>query len=193
MATWAIMAAVLCVGAGAAWLCPPSSALAQETTARERAVRDVTPPGVVRVYRSESAIPEVADPVPEGAKRIAGARVQRDGAIVGDGLSIRLHGIAALDPDRICQGALGERWACGRRAFIALYNRVNQQDVACEMVEKDAGAAKCWADKTELSAWLLGNGLAELAPGVTEPRLRAAEEAARKAKLGIWSDRPADR
>ena len=191
MATWsgAIMAAMLSVGA----LCPPLSALAQETTARERAVRDVTPPGVTRVYRSEGDIPQVVDPVPEGAKRVARARVQRDGAIVGDGLSIRLHGIAALDPDRICQGALGERWACGRRAFIALYNRVNEQDIACQMVQADAGAAKCWVDKVELSAWLLGNGLAELAPGVTEPRLRAAEEAARKAKLGIWSDRPADR
>jgi endonuclease YncB( thermonuclease family) len=193
MATWpgVMVAAVLSVGV-AAWLCPPSNALAQETTARERTVRDVTPPGVVRVYRSESAIPEAVDPLPEGAKRIAGALVRRDGAIIGEGASFRLYGVAALNPDRICQGALGERWACGRRAYIAFYNRVKEQDVACKIMEAPAGAATCWADKVELSAWLLGNGLAELAPGVTEPRLRAAEEAARKAKLGIWSDRPAD-
>jgi endonuclease YncB( thermonuclease family) len=180
------------IGAAVAWLGAPSSASAQEANARERAVRDVTPPGVIRVYRSAGDIPEVKSPVPEGAKRIDGARVKRDGTIIGEGISLRLYGIAALDPDRICTSATGERWACGRRAYLAFYNRVKERDVACKVLEQPSGAAACWADNVELAAWLLAHGLAELAPGVSEPQLRAAEESARKAKLGIWSDRPVD-
>jgi endonuclease YncB( thermonuclease family) len=181
--------AVLSVTAVA--LGPGPAGLTQEPkTAPERTVRDVTPPGTVRVFRSEGDIVEAKRALPEGAKRIAGALVRRDGMIVAEGVAIRLYGIAELNPDRICVSALGERWACGRRAYIAFYNRVKEQEVACKMLEEGAGT--CWIDKDELSAWLLGNGLAELAPGVTEPRLRAAAEAARNAKLGIWSDRPAD-
>jgi endonuclease YncB( thermonuclease family) len=173
------------------WLVAVPGAFAQEPKpAPARAVRDVTPAGTVRVFRSESTIVEAKSPLPDGAKRIAGALVRRDGTIIGEGVAIRLYGIAEIDPDRICTSALGERWACGRRAYLAFYNRVKEQEVACKML--DDGAGTCWADQDELSAWLLGNGLAELAPGVAEPRLKAAAEAARNAKLGIWSDRPTD-
>jgi endonuclease YncB( thermonuclease family) len=193
----AILAAVASGGIGLTCFAA-DRVVAQDAVASEqrRTVRDVTPPGVTRAYRSERDIRSgQPDPVPEGARLLERARVDHDGTILGGGIAIRLHGVAALEPDRICRSPSGARWACGRRAFVAFYNLVNQQTIACKFAESDGqkGTATCWVGGTELSGWLLRNGLAELAPaGAAEPQLRAAEEAARKAKLGIWAEQPTD-
>ena len=157
-------------------------------------VRDVTPPGVIRVYRPDASFERAEEIVPAGATRIVHARVNLDGTIAGEGAKIRLYGIANPDPEKICVAASGTRWACGRRAFVAFYNLVNQKDLACQLIDppEQVPLANCWVDKVELSIWLLKNGLAELAPGVAKPELRAALEAAQNRKLGIWSDRPLD-
>jgi endonuclease YncB( thermonuclease family) len=120
------------------------------------------------------------------------ARLNPDGTISGGGRSVRLHGIAGLEPDRICKTPAGERWACGRRAFVALYNLVNQRRVACELTDKSAPVpvGSCWLDQIEISDWLLRNGFAEVAPDNAKPELSAAQTAAQGARLGIWADRP---
>jgi endonuclease YncB( thermonuclease family) len=160
----------------------------------QRPVRDVTPPGVVRVYRPGASFERAEQIVPEGAMRIVHARLNADGTIVGEGAKIRLYGVANPDPEKICVAASGTRWACGRRAFVAFYNFVNEKDLTCQLMDppEQIPLANCWVDKVELSVWLLKNGLAELAPGVPKPDLRAALEAAQSGKLGIWSDRPLD-
>ena len=48
--------------------------------------------------------------------------------------------------------------------------------------------AECHVGDANLAAWLLAEGLAQIAPDVTDKELVAAEAAAKAAKRGLWSD-----
>jgi endonuclease YncB( thermonuclease family) len=154
----------------------------------DRSVRDVTPQGVSRVFMPPPAagskrVPTVA------AIRISQAGVALNGEIRGEGGTARLYGVAFPDAKRICTTEAGERWACGRRAYIALHNRIAFEEVSCEpRATTEPPQADCHVGDANLAAWLLAEGLAQLAPDVTDKELVAAEAAAKNAKRGLWSD-----
>jgi endonuclease YncB( thermonuclease family) len=46
----------------------------------------------------------------------------------------------------------------------------------------------CWVGDTDVTQWLLSQGWAELAEGVTDESYAEAEASARRRKAGIWGD-----
>jgi endonuclease YncB( thermonuclease family) len=149
-------------------------------------VRDVTPDGVARVYAPAQAT------APRGSSRpirIARAAVTPKGAITGDGTTVQLYGVVFPETNKICSTASGERWPCGRRAYIGLHNKVIGQPVSCApRGGGDPQAGDCFLGEVNLAAWLLSQGLTRLAPDIQDKDLLSAEAAARKAKLGLWAD-----
>ena len=165
---------------------PTPAAGAPAAEPHDRSVRDVTPQGVSRVF--------MPPPAPGGKRvttaiRISHAGVALNGEIRGEGGTVRIYGIAFPDAKRICTTEAGERWACGRRAYIALHNRIALEEVSCEpRATTEPAQAECHVGDANLAAWLLAEGLAQLAPEVTDKDLIAAEAAAKNAKRGLWSD-----
>jgi endonuclease YncB( thermonuclease family) len=154
---------------------------------QQRQVRDVTPDGVTRVYMTTPAT--VTKPKPATSIQITNAGVKPNGSIVGDGGIVRLHGISFLEPMKTCTGASGEIWPCGRRAYISLHNKIASQTVHCEpKAPADPLIADCYLGETNLSAWLLGQGLARLSAEATDKDLLAAEAAAKQSRIGLWAD-----
>jgi endonuclease YncB( thermonuclease family) len=172
---------------------PPSSAASaganqSMTDPHERVVRDVTPQGVSRVFMSPPAAGSRRMPT-HSAIHITQAGATPVGEIRGEGGAVRLYGVAFPDGKKICTTAAGERWACGRRAFIALHNRIAFEEVDCELRgSADPPQADCFAGGVNLAAWLLAEGLAQLAADTTDQELVAAEAEARSNGRGLWSD-----
>jgi len=158
----------------------------QASAEEPRPVRDVTPGGIARIFMTP------APPAKRKAAasiRITQAGVKPDGAIVGEGGSVRLYGVAFPEAKRVCKTAAGESWPCGRRAYITLHNRIAAETVSCEpRADADPPAADCFIGDLNLAAWILGQGLARLAADVSDEALVAAEAAARKARLGLWDE-----
>jgi endonuclease YncB( thermonuclease family) len=94
-------------------------------------VRDVTPQGVARVYKPPQATGQ-RTPGSDRSIQITDAGATWKGSITGDGLTVRLYGVAFPDVKKICATGSGERWPCGRRAYIALHNEIVAQTVSCE-------------------------------------------------------------
>jgi endonuclease YncB( thermonuclease family) len=152
-----------------------------------RDIRDVTPQGIPHVYMPEAVRPGA--PRAERSIKISDAAVTGSGAIDGHGGTVQLYGIAFPEGNKICATASGERWPCGRRAYIVLHNKVVGQTVTCApRAAVDPPAADCFLGDVNLAAWLLGQGLVRVAPDVADRDLVAAEAAAKKAKLGLWLD-----
>jgi len=150
-----------------------------------RPVRDVTPPGIARVFMAPPAAPSNR----ATSIQITRAGVMPDGSISGDGGTVRLYGVTFPDMMKICAIASGERWACGRRATIALHNKLVEQMVNCTpRALTDPPAADCFVGELNLAAWLLSQGLVRLAPDVTDKELLAAQDSARRSRLGLWLD-----
>ena len=167
---------------------PTPAAGAPAAEPHDRSVRDVTPQGVSRVFMPPPAPGSKRVPT-AAAIRISQAGVALNGEIRGEGGTVRLYGIAFPDAKRICTTEAGERWACGRRAYIALHNRIAFEEVGCEpRTTTEPPQAECHVGDANLAAWLLAEGLAQLAPDVTDKDLVAAEAAAKNAKRGLWSD-----
>ena len=152
----------------------------------QRSVRDVTPPGMARVFMPPPAAPTTARAT---SIQITRAGVMPDGTISGDGGTVRLYGVAFPDMMKICAIASGERWACGRRATIALHNKLVDQTVNCApRAPTDPPAADCFVGEVNLAAWLISQGLVRLVPDVTDRDLLAAQDGARRSRLGLWLD-----
>jgi len=153
----------------------------------QRPVRDVTPPGVARVFMPPPAAPSNRGPAT--SIQITRAGVMPDGSISGDGGTVRLYGVAFPDMMKICAIASGERWACGRRATIALHNKLVDQTVNCApRASTDPPAADCFVGEVNLAVWLISQGLVRLVPDVTDEKLLAAQDSARRSRLGLWLD-----
>jgi endonuclease YncB( thermonuclease family) len=152
------------------------------------AVRDVTPPGVIRVYRSseEPAISET------GLPKFADIQVLQNGTLRSESKTIQLYGIALPDRKKLCTSPAGLRWTCGAMAFVALRNLVQSQSISCNIVserEKDL-LGQCKVEQTDISAWLLQNGWAELAPSVSEKLYVDAAAIAKAKASGLWGNGP---
>jgi endonuclease YncB( thermonuclease family) len=118
------------------------------------------------------------------------ARVETGGTIRADGHNLDLYGMEQVRRNRICAPE-GARWACGQRAFMAMRGLVEGQSISCNFIAA-AGSPKavCWVGDTDVTEWLLSQGWAELAEGVTDETYAEAAASARRRKVGIWGDGP---
>jgi endonuclease YncB( thermonuclease family) len=116
------------------------------------------------------------------------AQVEAGGTIRADGHNLDLYGMELVRRNRICAPE-GVRWACGQRAFIAMRGLLAGQSISCRFIAA-AGSPKavCWVGDTDVTQWLLSQGWAELAEGVTDESYVEAAASARRRKAGIWGD-----
>jgi endonuclease YncB( thermonuclease family) len=133
-------------------------------------VRDVTPPGVTRVFRSADA----RTPVDE-LHRFARARLDPKGVLWTENQKLDLHGVVLPDPKRICAAPTGARWMCGQRALGALRTVVQDGPIACRKI-------------ADLALWMLAEGHAEIAPGITDRSYVEAAGTAKMRRIGLWSN-----
>ena len=117
-------------------------------------------------------------------------RVEAGGSIRADGHNLDLYGLELIRRNRICAPE-GVRWACGQRAFIAMRGLLEGQSISCSFLAS-AGSPKavCRVGDTDVTQWLLSQGWAELAEGVTDESYIEAAASARRSKAGIWGDGP---
>jgi endonuclease YncB( thermonuclease family) len=116
------------------------------------------------------------------------ALIEAGGTIRADGHNLDLYGIQLVLRNRICAPE-GARWACGQRAFIAMRRLLEGQSISCSFIAA-AGSPKavCRVGDTDVTQWLLSQGWAELAEGVTDETYVEAAASARRRKAGIWGD-----
>jgi endonuclease YncB( thermonuclease family) len=100
---------------------------------------------------------------------------------------VRLDGIDAPEADQTCTRD-GAPWDCGAAAMAALSALVEGAAVACTGVAtigEEVVRARCTAEAVDLAMRILGEGLAVV--DGADPVYRAAEAAARGARIGLWS------
>lgn len=105
---------------------------------------------------------------------------------------VRLLGVDAPELRQQCSDAAGKRYRCGQSAKAALAAFVGSRAVRCEGRQRGRYGrliAVCFAqDGTDLNGWLVSQGWA-LAYRRYSRRYIPQEEAARKARRGLWSGR----
>jgi endonuclease YncB( thermonuclease family) len=182
--TWAIAKGNLATLAlvGALGSAPAAPAAAEEG----RFAADAPSPKVIRTKRLR--VPAVL--FDRDAIFFKRARVEAGGRIRSDGHNLDLYGLEQVRRNRICAPE-GARWACGQRAFIAVRGLLEGQSISCSFIAA-AGSPKavCWIGDIDVTQWLLSQGWAELAEGVTDESYVEAAASARRRKVGIWSDGP---
>src|SRR5215831_11929438 len=150
------LAASLCAGATA-------PGVAQEEA--RPAARDVPPRKVIRTQRLR--VP--ANLFKQDAVSFKRARVDASGTIRADGHNLDLYGAVLIRRDRICASPEGARWTCGQRAFMALRELLEGRPISCSfMPAEGTPKAVCWVGDNDVTQWLLSQGWAELAEGVTD-------------------------
>jgi len=103
------------------------------------------------------------------------------------GTRIRLEGVDAPESSQRC-GTLGQEWACGQHAALALSDWIGDKTVSCEVNGSDRyqrKLARCTVDGQDMQVWLVSNGWA-MAYRAYSTDYVAAEEVAQAAKLGLW-------
>ena len=169
---------------GAIWLAAAPQSLAQETPSRP-SVRDVTPPGISRIY----GVPEAGSTAERG-QRFDNVQVRLDGTLRAGDTNIRLHGILLPDRRKICVRDSGARWACGLSAIGALRSMVQGRSMTCVILEEDDSAlvGKCRTTNFDLSTKLIEDGWAELQPDIIQKNYLDAARLAKSRGVGLWGD-----
>ena len=125
---------------------------------------------------------------------LAGAVVGRASVVDGDtldirGTRIRLHAVDAPESAQTCRNAGGREYRCGQQAALALADHIGAASVSCEQKDVDRYkriVAVCSARGEDLNAWLVRQGHA-LAYRQYGTDYVAEEDAARRARRGIWA------
>lgn len=125
------------------------------------------------------------------AETIAG----RASVVDADTITIRSEKIRILDVDspesrQPCFRPDGTEWRCGQKAALALSDWIGQRTVTCETAGKDRykrWLARCTVGGEDVGTWLAANGWAVPFRDCKCEVVRDAANAARLAKIGIWS------
>jgi endonuclease YncB( thermonuclease family) len=175
----------LAVSLGAIWLSSTSLSQAQDAPARPP-VRDVTPPGISRIY----GVPAESEAPDESGRRFDNVQVQLDGTLRSGETSIRLHGILLPDRRTICTRESGARWACGLSAIGALRGLVQRRSMTCRILEEGDAAliGACRTGNFDLSVKLIEDGWAELQSDIKQKSYLDAARFARSRGVGLWGD-----
>lgn len=167
-----------------------SNVSAEEPAPRPN-VRDVTPPGIMRVYGA----PGEADTAAAERHRFDNVRVLADGKIRSGAITISLYGVVLPARDKLCVTPAGARWACGVSAIGALRNMVQARSITCSVhddseSDKDKIVGSCQFGQTDISLRLLEQGWATRDEMVKERRYVEAADLGRHKGLGLWSTGP---
>lgn len=123
---------------------------------------------------------------------IAGrARVIDGDSLVLAGEALRLEGIDAPERDQLCFDREGTRYRCGLRAAAALRALVADHELRCRTHGRDRYGrllATCMAGGRSLNAAMVAQGWA-LAYRRYSLAYVGEEEAARRARAGLWAGR----
>lgn len=93
--------------------------------------------------------------------------------------------------NRICFGVGGTRWACGQRALMAVRALLDGKPISCNFKHNtQPPKAVCSIENSNVAEFLLSEGWAELAVGITEKVYMEASESAKSKGAGIWADGP---
>jgi endonuclease YncB( thermonuclease family) len=159
-----------------------------EEPVKSPAVRDVTPSGIIRVYRSLEPT-AVSEP---NLPKFADVQVLPDGALRSGTKIIQLYGITLPERKKLCTSSLGVRWTCGVTAYVALRNIVQSRSITCNVLieSEHTVLGRCKVEETDISAWLLQEGWAELAPSVGEKLYADAAALAKTRAVGLWGNGP---
>jgi endonuclease YncB( thermonuclease family) len=116
------------------------------------------------------------------------------GATDGDTLRIedqpiRLFGIDSPERHQSCSNSDGQAYACGQVATRALADFIAGRQVDCEVRDVDRygrSVAACMVGDVDLGGWMVKNGWTVAYRKYSVDYI-AAEDAARSAKVGLWS------
>jgi endonuclease YncB( thermonuclease family) len=106
------------------------------------------------------------------------------------GQRIRLHGIDAPESGQFCERD-GKTYRCGQQAALALADRIGGATIACAPRDIDRYGrivAVCRLGDLDLNAWMVRQGWAVAYRRYSRDYVDQ-ENAARKAKAGIWDGR----
>lgn len=127
------------------------------------------------------------EPVPVDGLKIY--VVDGDSFMIGS-RKLRLDGIDAPELKQICNGSDGTPWSCGRTARAALEKLLTEPGLTCEAEISDRYARSLATCRTQLTADIAAMQVREgMAVSHEFNDMRdfgAEEDAARRAKRGIW-------
>jgi endonuclease YncB( thermonuclease family) len=127
---------------------------------------------------------------PLAAREVAGPAEVIDGDTLRVGAeTIRLEGIDAPEIGQSCRDAAGKAWACGRAARDRLAALIKGRAVACHGAVVDPYhrlVATCRVDGRDIDRVMVEEGLA-WAFRRYSTTYASSEDAARAARIGIWS------
>ncbi len=160
----------------------------QEPVVIASTIRDVTPPEMTAAPTTNGPLKRIKQPPAEEqarVERLFNPIVIAAGTIKVRGRDIRLAGVSAPNFDQRC-GEGDAAWPCGRMARAALRRFIRARAIECDV---PAGAteipesADCRVGGEDIAEWLVARGWAKR----TGDRYEEQEDAAREAKLGLWS------
>jgi endonuclease YncB( thermonuclease family) len=105
------------------------------------------------------------------------------------GRRVRLHGIDAPESRQECRRPNGTKWRCGQQAALALDKHIGRSSIRCQPRGRDRYRriiAVCFRGDEDLNRWMVANGWAVAYRRFSRDYV-AAEQGARRAKVGIWS------
>jgi endonuclease YncB( thermonuclease family) len=154
-------------------------------------VRDVTPPGIVRVYGAPSGAGAVAAEI----RQFDNVRVLPDGTLRSGDVTSVLYGIVLPARSKLCVTQAGARWACGVSAIGALRNMVQTKSIACTVHDDGEGdkgqiIGFCRTGQSDISLRLLEQGWAMPDESVKERRYIEAAQYGRDKNFGLWARGP---
>lgn len=126
---------------------------------------------------SLAALIVLALAVPQTA--LAETKLADGGTLLVDGAAVKLWGIEAPVPGRMCDTSAGSAWPCGDRARDQLAAVAGEDEIVCE--PKDDGTALCRAGGLDLGALMVKEGLAW-----SRGFYGDIQADAKAARIGVW-------
>jgi endonuclease YncB( thermonuclease family) len=155
-----------------------------------QAIRDVTPDNMTAAPRTTGTLSRVEPPPPapskEGTQRLFNPIVVAAGTIKVRDREIHLAGVTAPEFEKSC-GKDATAWPCGRLARAALRSFIRGRAIECQIpagANKIPDPATCVVGGDDISEWLVAQGWAKRSGDAFEE----AENKAREAKIGLWSE-----